>query len=110
MWGKKLMSKPERELLFRSKSRATKPRMTHNNYLNYLAYMAEVAKEEGTLDRLPVQPNDINNKASNPGIPTAGAAVATTQLCPAVATTQLCPQLNRLQWRLNPRDAFFKTY
>ncbi|KAK1653678.1 hypothetical protein QYE76_071483 [Lolium multiflorum] len=33
-----------------------------DHFLDYVAYMAEVAKEEGTLDRLPVQLNNMDEK------------------------------------------------
>jgi hypothetical protein len=36
-----------------------------DHFLDYLAYMAEVAKEEGTLDGLPVQLNNMDEKEAS---------------------------------------------
>jgi hypothetical protein len=50
--------KPERELFLDKEISGKETRDDTDDFVGYLAYMAEVAKEEGTLDRLPAQPDE----------------------------------------------------
>jgi hypothetical protein len=54
--------KPERELFIGEEIRGQEIQDDTNNFLGYLAYMAKVAKEEGTLDQLTVQPDNMDEE------------------------------------------------
>jgi hypothetical protein len=54
--------KPERELFFGEDIPGEETHDDIYDYLGYLTYMAEVAKEEGSAEQLPVHPENINNE------------------------------------------------
>jgi hypothetical protein len=54
--------KPKRELFSGENIPGEETWNDTDDYLDHLAYVAEVAKEEGTVGQLPVQPDDINDE------------------------------------------------